>query len=194
VSELGNFSEVVLIRHGSTSWSESGRHTGRTDIYLDERGRIEAEGLAARVPKRIELVCSSPLRRALDTARLSGLSSAPVVLEDLVEWDYGEYEGLTTAEIRRVRPGWDLFRDGCPGGEDAASVGRRVDRVLDALGLMPDADRVVALVAHGHLLRVLCARFLGLAPGAGALFALDAGSVGSLGFEREQRVLKRWNS
>jgi probable phosphoglycerate mutase len=136
-------------------------------------------------------VLSSPLSRALDTCREAGLGDRAELTGDLCEWDYGEYEGITTAEIRARRPGWNLWRDGCPGGETAADVGRRVDRVLDSLaGLEGDA----AVFAHGHVLRVLTARWLGLGPEAGALFKLDTGTLSTLGLERETRVITRWNA
>jgi broad specificity phosphatase PhoE len=135
-------------------------------------------------------VLSSPLSRALDTCRLAGLGDGVELSDDLVEWDYGEYEGITTAAIRKERPDWSLWRDGCPGGETAAGVGRRVDRVIAALeGLEGHA----ALFAHGHVLRVLTARWLGLGPEAGALFKLDTGTLSALGYERETRVITRWN-
>jgi broad specificity phosphatase PhoE len=184
--------EIVLARHGETEWSRDRRHTGRTDIPLTEAGRRGAallgEALAGRSFAR---VMSSPLSRALDTCRLAGLGDRVELSDDLVEWDYGEYEGITTAEIREGRPGWYLWRDGCPGGETAADVGRRVDRVIGALeGLEGDA----ALFAHGHVLRVLTARWLGLGPESGALFKLDTGTLSALGYERETRVITRWNA
>jgi broad specificity phosphatase PhoE len=184
--------EIVLARHGETEWSRDRRHTGRTDIPLTEAGRRGAALLGdALAGRSFTRVMSSPLSRALDTCRLAGLGDAVELSDDLVEWDYGEYEGITTAEIRKGRPGWYLWRDGCPGGETAADVGRRVDRVIAALeGLEGDA----ALFAHGHVLRVLTARWLGLGPEAGALFKLDTGTLSALGYERETRVITRWNA
>jgi probable phosphoglycerate mutase len=134
-------------------------------------------------------VLSSPLQRALETCRLAGLGESAQTTDDLREWDYGEYEGITTAQIRESRPDWYLWRDGCPGGEQAADVGRRVDRVIASLG---EGD--VALFAHGHVLRVLAARWIGLEPEAGALLALGTGTLSVLGYERETRVVKRWNA
>jgi broad specificity phosphatase PhoE len=184
--------ELVLARHGETEWSRDLLHTGRTDIPLTENGRSQAallrDHLAARSFAR---VLSSPLSRALDTCRLAGLGDRAELTEDLMEWDYGEYEGITTAEIREGRPGWNLWRDGCPGGETAAGVGRRVDRVIASLDGL-DGD--VALFAHGHVLRVLTARWLALGPESGALFKLDTGTLSALGYEREWHVITRWNA
>jgi broad specificity phosphatase PhoE len=184
--------ELVLVRHGETEWSRDLRHTGRTDIPLTERGRQEALMLRDALARwSFERVLSSPLQRALETCRLAGLGDRVELTEDLVEWDYGEYEGITTAEIRKQRPGWNLWRDGCPGGETAADVGRRVDRVIASLdGLEGDA----ALFAHGHVLRVLTARWLGLPPEAGAHFKLDTGTLSVLGYERETPAVTRWNA
>jgi broad specificity phosphatase PhoE len=184
--------EIVLARHGETEWSRDRRHTGRTDIPLTDNGRRQAgvlgEALAGRDFARVQ---SSPLSRALETCRLTGLGDRAELTEDLCEWDYGEYEGITTAEIRQRRPDWYLWRDGCPGGETAADVGRRVDRVIESLA-GPEGD--AAVFAHGHVLRVLTARWLGLGPEAGALFKLDTGTLSALGFERETRVITRWNA
>jgi broad specificity phosphatase PhoE len=183
--------EVVLARHGQTEWSRDLRHTGRTDIPLTDLGRRQAELLRDELSKwRFERVLSSPLERALETCRLAGLGERAETSDDLLEWDYGEYEGITTKQIRENRPGWYLWRDGCPGGETAADVGRRVDRMVEALA---DLDGDVVLFAHGHVLRVLTARWLGLAPERGALFALDTGTLSVLGYERETRVIRRWN-
>jgi broad specificity phosphatase PhoE len=184
--------ELVLVRHGETEWSRDLRHTGRTDIPLTERGRQEALMLREALAQwSFERVLSSPLQRALETCRLAGLGDRVEVTEDLVEWDYGEYEGITTVEIRKQRPGWNLWRDGCPGGETAADVGRRVDRVIASLeGLEGDAT----LFAHGHVLRALTARWLGLPPEAGAHFKLDTGTLSVLGYERETRAVTRWNA
>ena len=184
--------EIVLARHGETEWSRDRRHTGRTDIPLTDNGRRQAGVLGdALAGRSFARVLSSPLSRALDTSREAGLGDRAELTGDLCEWDYGEYEGITTAEIRTRRPGWNLWRDGCPGGETAADVGRRVDRVLDSLaGLEGDA----AVFAHGHVLRVLTARWLGLGPEAGALFKLDTGTLSTLGLERETRVITRWNA
>jgi probable phosphoglycerate mutase len=181
--------EIVLIRHAETAWSLAGRHTGRTDIPLTEHGRELAARLAPRFAGReFALVLASPLSRARDTAELAGLHAE--LEDDLVEWDYGEYEGITTKEIRERRPGWDLWHDGVPGGEMPAEVGARVDRVIErALG----ADGDVCLVAHGHVLRVLGARWLEQPPAFGARVWLATGAVCTLGWERETRVLRGWN-
>jgi probable phosphoglycerate mutase len=184
--------EIVLARHGETEWSRDRRHTGRTDIPLTENGRRQAAILRdAFAGRTFERVLSSPLSRALETCREAGLGDQAELAGDLCEWDYGEYEGITTAEIRERRPGWNLWRDGCPGGESAKDVGRRVDRVLDSLA---DLDGDAAVFAHGHVLRVLTARWLGLGPEQGALFKLDTGTLSALGYERETRVITRWNS
>ena len=182
----------MLARHGETEWSREGKHTGRTDIPLTENGRRQARLLRDALGEwSFARVLSSPLGRALDTCRLAGLGDAAETTDDLVEWDYGEYEGITTPQIRESRPGWYLWRDGCPGGEQAADVGRRVDRVIAEVA---ETDGDVALFAHGHVLRVLAARWLGLGPEAGALLALDTATLSALGYERETRVVRRWNA
>lgn len=184
---------VVLARHGATEWSTTGRHTGRTDLPLTEHGREQARALAPRLAAFGDAaVLVSPLSRALETAELAGLGSRVELQPELMEWDYGEYEGLRTREIHEHRPDWDLFRDGCPGGEDAAAVGRRVDAVIaDLLGRTePD----VILVAHGHVLRVLTARWLELDPRFGSQFVLDTGTLSGLGYEWTSRALLAWNA
>jgi broad specificity phosphatase PhoE len=184
--------EIVLARHGETEWSRDLRHTGLTDIPLTDAGREEARHLRdALAGRSFERVLSSPLGRALETCRLAGLADGVETTDDLLEWDYGDYEGITTKEIRASRPGWFLWRDGCPGGETAADVGRRVDRVIAALDGL-DGDAV--LFAHGHVLRVLTARWLRFGPEAGAHFKLDTGTLSELGWERETPVITRWNS
>jgi broad specificity phosphatase PhoE len=184
--------EILLVRHGETEWSRDRKHTGRTDIPLTEVGRREAAMLRDSLAGRgFARVLSSPLSRALETCRLAGLGDEVELTDDLREWDYGEYEGITTAEIREGRPDWYLWRDGCPGGETAADVGRRADRVIASLA---GVEGDVALFAHGHVLRVLTARWLGLGPEAGALFKLDTGTLSALGYERETRVITRWNA
>ena len=180
---------IVLVRHGQTEWSASGRHTSTTDLPLSDQGRHAAEALRQRLGDRdFALVLSSPRLRARETCALAGLTCE--IDDDLAEFDYGEYEGLTTKEIRAERPGWSLWTDGAPGGEVAAQVGERVDRVI-ARALEAGGD--VALFAHGHVLRVLAARWLELPSERGASFALDTASVSELGFERETRVLWHWN-
>lgn len=183
--------EVVLIRHGATEWSESGKHTGRTDIPLTPAGAEHARLLRPRLEgRRFAAVFTSPLARAADTCRLAGLGEAAQERDALLEWDYGEYEGLTTAEIREREAGWLLWRDGCPGGETSADVGARSDALIREVRAL-DGD--VALFAHGHVLRVLAARWIGLPPASGALFALSTASLSIVGYEREVAVIRRWN-
>jgi broad specificity phosphatase PhoE len=182
---------VLLVRHAQTEWSLSGRHTGRTDIPLTEAGRRSADRLAPQLAgRRFEVVWTSPLSRARETCERAGLGADAIARDELLEWDYGDYEGLTTAEIRAQRPDWNLWRDGCPGGESAADVGRRVDRLVAELATLKGEG---ICFAHGHVLRVLGARWVGLDPSAGALLALGTGSISELGHERETRVLWRWN-
>jgi broad specificity phosphatase PhoE len=183
--------DLWLIRHGETEWSISGRHTGRTDVPLTQRGERQAELLKARLaPCVFAAVFTSPLRRARDTCRIAGYASVAVPENDLMEWDYGSYEGRTTAEIRRERPGWILWRDGVPNGETAAEVGARADRIIGQALSVPGE---VALFAHGHFLRVLAARWVGLLATAGGSLALDTTSVSVLGNEREARMIRHWN-
>lgn len=183
--------EILLLRHGETEWSVSGQHTSFTDIPLTDNGRVHGELMGRRIAgRRFALVLSSPLTRARETCRLAGLGDEAELSDDLREFAYGEYEGITTPDIRRDRPGWDLWRDGAPGGETAAQVGERCDRVIER-ALAADGD--VALFGHGHALRVLGARWLGLPPEAGGLLALSTGSLCILGFERERRVIWLWN-
>jgi broad specificity phosphatase PhoE len=182
---------LILIRHGETEWARDGRHTGRTDIPLTELGRLQAMVLGDRLRGRsFDRVMTSPLQRASETCRLAGVAEGAEISDDLREWDYGEYEGRRTADIRQEVPGWSVWRDGAPGGETAAGVGARADRVI-AQALSTVGETV--LFAHGHYLRVLTARWLGLAPQDGKLFALAPATIGVLGFEREQRVIIRWN-
>jgi probable phosphoglycerate mutase len=190
--------ELLLIRHGETEWSRSGQHTGRTDVPLTEAGVAAAEVLAGAVARRpVVAAFTSPASRATRTAALVGLTAA-LQDPDLQEWDYGGYEGLTTEEIRQHRPGWYLWRDGVvPGdadhpGETVEQVGARADAVLRRAGpLLAGGD--VALVAHGHLLRILTARWLGLEPAAGRYFRLDTGTLSTLGTEHEESVIASWN-
>jgi len=205
--------ELILVRHGQTEWSVSGRHTGRTDIPLTPKGESSAAALGPLLARRLAgtrlaAVFTSPAQRAARTAELAGLGApgkpgsasgpAPRQDPDLWEWDYGGYEGITTAEIQQGRPDWSLWRDGViPGdaahpGESVESVGERVDRVLKrAEPLLADGD--VALVAHGHVLRILTARYLSLPPADGRLFRLDTGTVSTLGAEHAERVILSWN-
>jgi len=184
--------EAVLVRHGETEWSRDGRHTGRTDVPLTDAGRRQAKCLEDALREwSLARVLASPLGRALDTCRLAGFADRAEPSDALLEWDYGEYEGLTTAQIRELRPGWDLWRDGCPGGESAADVGARVDPVVDRLKA---SDDDMALFAHGHVLRVLAARWVELRPEAGARLWLATATISVLGFERETATLRRWNA
>jgi broad specificity phosphatase PhoE len=186
----GPAQEVVLVRHGETEWSRSGQHTGNTDIPLTEAGRRAAEALGAPLRARsFALVLTSPLQRAAETARLAGFGAE--VRDELKEWDYGAYEGRKTVDIREERPGWSLWRDGAPGGEMPAEVGARVDRVIAEIRAMAGE---VAVFAHGHVLRVLAARWIGLGPEAGGLFALDPATISVLGYERETPVIRVWNA
>jgi broad specificity phosphatase PhoE len=182
---------LILVRHGQTAWSESGQHTGRTDIPLNEAGRRQADLLAARLRgEDFALVLSSPLSRALDTCRAVGLGERAVIDPDLQEWDYGEVEGRTTDEIRAERPGWNIWDGPVPGGETVEAVGARVDRVIER-ALRAEGD--VVIFGHGHCLRILAARWLGLEAAAGSLFELSTATVSRLGWERERRVIELWN-
>ena len=190
--------DLILLRHGETAWSRAGRHTGRTDVPLTPRGEAAAAALAPLLAGRdIVATFTSPALRAARTAELAGLADAKPD-PDLWEWDYGGYEGLTTPQIQERCPGWYLWRDGViPGdaehpGETVQQVGERADRVLGRVApLLADGD--VALVAHGHLLRVLTARYLRLAPDDGRLFRLDTGTVSTLGTEHHEGVILSWN-
>jgi probable phosphoglycerate mutase len=182
---------VWLIRHAETAWSVAHRHTGRTDVPLTDAGREAARALAPGLAAEdFALVLPSPLSRARDTARLAGLDAVAQPRDDLLEWDYGEYEGITTTEIRERRPDWYLWRDGCPGGESPADVAARCDAVVADL-LAAGGD--VAIFAHGHVLRMLAARWMELGADGGGRLALATGAISVLGFEREVRVLWRWN-
>jgi probable phosphoglycerate mutase len=183
---------IYLVRHGQTEWSANGRHTSRTDLPLLESGREQAEVLGARLSSHpFALVLTSPMRRARETCELAGFGEVAQIEDGLREWDYGEYEGLTTPEIREQIPSWDLWRDGCPGGEMPEQIGARVDKVL---ARMRAADGDVLAFAHGHSLRVLTARWLGMEPAGGSYFVLSAGGIGVLGFERKRHVLEQWNA
>ena len=182
----------MLVRHGETDWSRTGRHTGGTDIPLTARGRREAEAIGTALRGwRFAQVLSSPLARAADTCRLAGFGETAQQWPELAEWDYGAYEGLTTAQIRTIRPGWTLWRNGVPDGETIAQVGARADQVIPHLRSPTGA---IAVFSHGHFLRVLAARWLGLAAEDGRLFALDAGTISSLGYEHETPAIRLWNT
>jgi broad specificity phosphatase PhoE len=187
---------VYVLRHGETSWSRGRRHTGWSDIPLTDEGRAQAVavGELLRTMRDLRpwaLAMSSPLTRAAQTARLAGID--PRYDDRLREWNYGSYEGVTTDEIQLLRPGWELWRDGCPDGETAPDVSDRVDRFLDDTVREALLAGDVLLVAHGHLLRVLAARWLGLLPSEGRLLVLDPAGLGILGTERENPALLGWN-
>jgi probable phosphoglycerate mutase len=183
--------ELWLARHAETEWSKTHRHTGRTDVPLTDEGRRHAATLAQRIGgHQFALVLASPLSRARDTAEIAGYGDVMELRDDLVEFDYGEYEGITTATIRETRPDWYLWRDGSPGGEMPDDVGARVDRVIaEAL----EAGGDVLAFAHGHVLRALGARWLEQPASFGGRLALDTGALCRLGFERETRVIRAWN-
>ena len=184
--------QITLARHGQTEWSRDGRHTGLTEIPLTDQGRSQATALApALAALDPVLVLTSPLSRAAETCRLAGLGDRAEEEPGLVEWDYGDYEGLTSAQIHEDRPGWTIFEDGAPGGETPEQIGARVDGVIERLAA---ADGLCVAFAHGHVLRVLGARWIGLAPGAGALLGLDTATLSGLGTEHERRALARWNA
>ena len=183
--------ELWIVRHGETEWSRLGRHTGRTDLPLTVNGEREARALVPMLSGHdFALVLSSPLNRAWETCRLAGFGARAEASDDLKEWDYGTYEGRTTLEVQGEFPDWTVWTGEAPGGETADDVARRADRAIArALGAGGD----VALFAHGHLLRVLAARWLGLSPRSGKYFVLGAGSLSVLSHERETRVIKTWN-
>jgi broad specificity phosphatase PhoE len=184
--------KVFLLRHGETEWSLNGRHTGVTDIPLTEKGRMAAQLLRPILAKEtFALVLTSPLQRARETCELAGLGQSANVEQDLMEWNYGEYEGLTTEQIRLARPGWSVFRDGCPGGELPEQVGARADRVIAKARA---AEGNVALFAHGHILRVVAARWINLSANYGEHFLLDTATLNVLGYYREAPAFKIWNA
>jgi broad specificity phosphatase PhoE len=183
--------DVFAIRHGETAWSLSGQHTGTTDIPLTDAGRRLAKRMRPVLAARaFGLVLCSPMQRARETCELAGLGDKAVIDSDLVEWNYGEYEGLTPKQIREMAPGWLIFRDGCPGGEAPEQVGARVDRVI-ARSRAVEGD--IALFAHGHVLRVFVARWIGLPPGGGQHFLLNTGTLCVLGYYREIPAVRTWN-
>jgi probable phosphoglycerate mutase len=183
--------EIWLFRHRETEWSLSGAHTSRTDLPLTPGGLKQAEELAPRIKARkFALVLTSPMSRARETCRLAGLGGQAEVTNDLKEWDYGAYEGRSTPEIRKERPNWQLWRDGVVGGELVEQVGTRVARVIERC---TKVQGDVALFAHGHVLRILTAVWVGLPPGEGKLFALNTGTMSVLGYEHDYRVIRRWN-
>ncbi|WP_454848400.1 histidine phosphatase family protein [Rhizobium binxianense] len=189
----GAFPEIHLVRHGETEWSLSGRHTGRSDIPLTTNGEEAARRLAGRLQGlSFSAVWSSPSQRARNTCALAGFGEGAVIKPDLSEWDYGAYEGITTKEILARRPGWRLFRDGCPDGEAAADIGARADRIVAELRA---AAAPVLIFSSSHFLRVLAARWLGLPPEDGARLVLDTASISVVGYEHDltEPVIRRWN-
>ncbi len=183
--------ELWLIRHGETEWSTAHKHTGLTDLALTATGRERADRLRTRLAETdFSLVMTSPLQRARETCELAGFSDAAAIEPNLREWDYGEYEGRTTVDIRRERPGWEIWRDGVVDGESVDAVGARADRVIERA--VAQKGRV-ALFAHAHVLAVLAARWVGLEAAWGRVFVLDTASVSVLGYRREQRIVQRWN-
>ena len=181
--------ELVLVRHGETEWSRTGRHTGRTDLELTEHGRAEARSIADAVSTiDFSRVFASPLRRAWETAELVGLH--PERDDDLVEWDYGDYEGISTAEVRRTVPDWSVWTHEIVGGETIDQVAARADRAIERYAALQGR---IGVVAHSHVLRIFTARWLGLEPDAGRHFVLNTATVSLLGWERENRVIRRWN-
>ncbi|TIT30720.1 MAG: histidine phosphatase family protein [Mesorhizobium sp.] len=187
------YPQIHLVRHGETAWSLSGQHTGRTDMPLTPAGEAAARGVADRLKGlSFSEVWSSPSQRAYNTSVLAGFGARSVKMDDLQEWDYGAYEGRTTKEILAERPGWNVFRDGCPQGEMATDVGARADRIIDRLR---KANADILIFSSAHFLRVLAARWLGLAPESGALFVLDTASISVLGYEHDltEPVVRKWN-
>ena len=184
--------KVYLLRHGETEWSLNGRHTGVTDIPLTENGRKLARQLQPILAReKFVMVLTSPLQRARETCELAGLGTLASVDRDLMEWNYGEYEGLTTDQIRRTRPDWSVFRDGCPGGESPLQVSVRADRIVSRVRTF---DGNVALFSHGHILRVLAARWINLSASYGENFLLDTATLNVLGYYRESPAFKIWNA
>lgn len=182
---------IYLVRHGETEWSLNGRHTGSTDIPLTAHGLEQAEAVRpALAGHTFALVLTSPLQRAVRTCEIAGFAEQAQPRDDLYEWNYGVYEGITTAQIRADRPDWSLWRDGAPDGETAEQVGARVDRII-AEARSIEGDTLV--FGHGHCLRVLTARWVGLPPEGGERFALDTATISILGYERETPVLRAWN-
>ena len=184
--------KVYLLRHGETEWSLNGRHTGVTDIPLTENGRKLARQLQPILAReKFVMVLTSPLQRARETCELAGLGTLASVDRDLMEWNYGEYEGLTTEQIRQTRPDWSVFRDGCPGGESPLQVSVRADRIVSRVRTF---DGNVALFSHGHILRVLAARWINLSASYGENFLLDTATLNVLGYYRESPAFKIWNA
>ena len=186
--------KVLLIRHGETEWSLNGRHTGATDIALTENGRNVARRLQPVLAgQTFALVLTSPLRRARETCELAGLSEHAEIDRDLMEWNYGEYEGLTPPQIHSISPGWMIFTDGAPGGESPDQVQARIDRVITKIRAVAEKGNV-AIFAHGHLIRAFAARWLGLRVSDGRFFLLDPATVNVMSYYRDVPAIKRWNA
>ncbi len=191
MSASGGEPQLLLARHAETEWTISHRHTGRSDIPLTDQGRRAARELAGTLARHtFDLVLTSPLLRARETCELAGFGAQAHKDDDLMEWDYGDYEGLTRAEIETRQPGWNLWRDGCPGGEQAAAVAARADRVIAAAVTAPGP---VAIFSHGHMLRVLGSRWAGLGPEQGERLGLSPGAICLLGHEHGTRIIGAWN-
>lgn len=192
---MAGLSRVYLARHGETEWSRTGQHTGRADLPLTEHGESEARALGARLATfSFAHVFTSPLQRARRTCELAGYGARAELVPDMMEWDYGQYEGRRAAEIRAERPDWNLFRDGCPGGETAADVGTRADRVIARVSAL-EGDAI--LFAHGHFLRIFTARWIGLSPDHARLFMLSTGALCAVGYEHgrpESPAIALWNA
>jgi|SRR5215469_946095 len=183
--------DLWLIRHGETEWSRSGAHTGRTDLPLTDTGRARAQALGTLLKgRRFALVLTSPLERARETCRLAGYGDVAQIEPNLHEWDYGDYEGRTTSAIRKERPGWSLWADGVPNGESVDHVGERASAVIQRATA---ANGDAALFAHGHILRILAARWMSLPPVDGRLLVLATASISILGYERDTRAITLWN-
>lgn len=189
-----NLPKLYLARHGDTAWTDSHQHTGRTDVPLNERGEDRARQLGKVLsPFRFVHVFTSPLKRVAKTCALAGFSEVAEIDRDLLEWDYGRHEGKTTSDIVKERPGWELFRDGCPDGESAEDVAARADRFI---ARVHDLGGVVLAFSSGHIIRMIAARWLGLPPAAGRCFYCQPGNVGELGFEHDSRdepIVRLWN-
>ena len=191
MAESHRSNKVVLVRHAETEWSLSGRHTSVTDLPLTKEGRSKAKTIGALLEgRRFELVLTSPMKRSVETCQIAGLGEPAQIREGLVEWNYGDYEGLTTKQIRERRSDWLLWTDGAPGGEDPFEVRSRVDDIIDEVCTFRGD---VAIFSHGHLLRALAARWITLSVAEGRLFRLSTGSMSTLGWEREIRVIDEWN-
>ncbi len=183
--------EICLVRHGETEWSREMKHTGRTDKPLTEKGRKDAELVGTRLSGlTFSTVLTSPLTRALETCQLAGFGDQAQKRDDLMEWDYGDYEGLTLVDIRKQEPDWLIWDNGAPGGESVEQVGLRADKII---GELREKSGDGLIFAHGHLLRILTARWLGLPPGDGRLFALSTGAISKVGYERDRPVILSWN-